>query len=59
MTQYYPNKGRMTRDEIMAMARYEYARQLSVYTRDLLSKGRGLGKAQVMTMKTRVNSHEQ
>ncbi|KAI8083376.1 uncharacterized protein B0P05DRAFT_586114 [Gilbertella persicaria] len=30
---------RFTRDEIMAMARYEYARQLSIYTKEQLNKG--------------------
>lgn len=29
---------RFTRDEIMAMARYEYARQLCIYTKAQLSK---------------------
>jgi hypothetical protein len=32
-----PMKG-FTRDEIMAMARYEYARQLCIYTKAQLSK---------------------
>jgi hypothetical protein len=33
---------RYTRDQIMAMARYEYARQLSIYTRAQLTKGQAL-----------------
>jgi hypothetical protein len=33
------NPKRYTRDQIMAMARYEYARQLSIYTRAQLTKG--------------------
>jgi hypothetical protein len=30
---------RFTRDEIMAMARYEYARQLCIYTKAQLKRG--------------------
>jgi hypothetical protein len=30
----------LSRDEIMAMARYEYSRQLSIYTRAQLSRGK-------------------
>lgn len=30
---------RFTRDDIMAMARYEYARQLSIYTKTQLING--------------------
>lgn len=33
---------RFTRDQIMAMARYEYARQLCVYTKAQLAKGEDL-----------------
>lgn len=33
------NTKKLTRDDIMAMARYEYARQLSVYTKAQLTKG--------------------
>lgn len=32
---------RFTRDEIMAMARYEYARQLCIYTKAQLNNKRG------------------
>ncbi|KAI9342387.1 hypothetical protein BD770DRAFT_398594 [Pilaira anomala] len=30
---------KLTRDDIMAMARYEYARQLSIYTKAQLTNG--------------------
>lgn len=39
MSEQATSPKRFTREDIMAMARYEYARQLSIYTKTQLTNG--------------------
>ncbi|KAI8968476.1 hypothetical protein BDF20DRAFT_896637 [Mycotypha africana] len=50
MTKQTNSPRKFTRDQIMAMARHEYARQLSIYTMNQLSKGRA--SSRVVTLPT-------
>lgn len=47
---------RCTRDQIMAMARQEYARQLSIYTRAQLTKGQATQSKSSSAASSNVNT---